>query len=355
LQGLRTRVSVELVYGDKVVLDETGGKLLLLIERCGSILCAARSLGLAYSRAWDRISRIERILGEKIIDVRRGGRRGGGARLTSAGRELLARFLEAYRSVHGSDPVTEPVIGGNDSRPDILLYAGSNDPALQRLLGELRDRGLVVEAHWLGSLKGIAALVLGEADLAGIHVLDPGTGEYNRHVVEALGAGTELALIRGYMRLQGFVTRTPMGLEEIVEGLLSGRLRLINRAEGTGTRILLEHFLRQEARRRGIEARLSETIRGWDNVAHTHVEVAEQVARGNADVGLTVKAAASLYGLYFAPIAWEYFDFVTTRKLLSTNKIKAFLDIMCSERLHSILGSLPGYRVLSDTCRIIPL
>ena len=59
------------------VLDELGAKLLALIDLYGSILAAAKRLDLPYSSAWEYISRIERALGLRILEVRRGGRGGG--------------------------------------------------------------------------------------------------------------------------------------------------------------------------------------------------------------------------------------------------------------------------------------
>jgi len=353
LEGIRPRASVELVSRDGVVvLDEVGGKLLLLIERCGSILCAARSLGIAYSRAWDRISRVERLLGVRIVEARRGGRGGGGARLTEEGRELLMLFLEAYRRIHGSDPVINSTPAQRVDA-ELLLYAGSNDPLLQRVIGVLRERGVLVEAHWIGSLHGLASVLLGEADLAGIHIIDKETGKYNVHVIKALAKSTDIVLIRGYGRLQGFVTRRPMSLEEIVEGLLRRELSLVNREEDTGSRILLEHVLREWAERLGIRGELASIVRGWDNTAKTHVEVAERVARGEADTGLAVKAAAVLYGLEFVPVTWENFDFVTRRRYLSRKPLKNFMSYLCSREFRELLQSITGYREHGDTCKII--
>ena len=54
----------------------------------------------------------------------------------------------------------------------------------------------------LGSLGGVAAVRRGECDLAPVHLIDPATGAYNRHLV---GAG--LSLVRGWQRMQGFIYR----------------------------------------------------------------------------------------------------------------------------------------------------
>jgi putative molybdopterin biosynthesis protein len=350
LRRLRPRISVELVFEDKVVVDETTGKLLLLIDKCGSILCAARSLGLAYSRAWERISRVEKLLGEKIVEVQRGGRRGGGARLTDRGKELLAVFLEAYRRVHGeppSLPAQQALPGGS-----VVVYAGSHDVALSHLVGLARDVNVLVETHWIGSVRGLAALVLGEADLAGLHVYDPASGEYNIGLVRSLAKGLDIVLVKGYQRLQGFITRRSMELDELVKGLLEGRLTLINREQGSGTRILLEYFLKKWAEEHGARFDPSR-VKGWTREARTHVEVAEAVARGEADVGLGIQCVAEAYGLRFVPVAWERFDVATTRQALGRDGVRLFLEKLCSEEFKKVLQSLWGYRVPEDFCEEI--
>jgi putative molybdopterin biosynthesis protein len=348
---LKARVKVELVDdAGRVVVDETTGMLLQLIDSCGSILCAARTLGIAYSRAWERISRLEKLLNTKIVDVRRGGRGGGGAKLTEAGRELLVEFIEAYRRVHGVNP---PATFSGAGQEEVLLYAGSNDPALQRLIGLARRQGIPVEAHWLGSMRGLAAVLLGEADIAGVHVLNPDGKNYNTSLVEVAGRGTELILIRGYMRLQGFITRESLSYEEIVGGLLSGKLKLVNRGEGSGTRILLEYILKREARKLGIDKPLRELVRGWDDTVDTHVAVAEKVARVEADVGLGVECAARFYGLNFVPVVWEYFDFIVSGKSFGKRLVRSFLEVVCSKEFKEIISSMPGYGIPSDACKIV--
>ncbi|BEP17387.1 hypothetical protein PYJP_07390 [Pyrofollis japonicus] len=350
MRRLRPRISVELVIGDQVVVDETTGKLLLLIDKCGSILCAARSLGLAYSRAWERINRVERLLGEKIVEVQRGGRRGGGARLTDRGKELLTVFLEAYRRVHGeppSLPAQQALPAGS-----VVVYAGSHDVALSHLVGLARDVNVLVEAHWIGSVRGLAALVLGEADLAGLHVYDSASGEYNIGLVRSLAKGISMVLVKGYERLQGVITRHDMSLNEIAEGLLEGRLTLINREQGSGTRILLEYFLKKWAEEHGARFDPAQ-IRGWTREARTHVEVAEAVARGDADVGLGIQCVAEAYGLRFVPVAWERFDIVTTRHSLERNAVRILLEKFCSDEFMKVLQSLRGYRVPGDFCEKI--
>ena len=72
--------------------------LLAEIDRLGSISAAARKLGMSYRYALERITIVENRLGRQLVDRKRGGKEGGGAKLTALGYEVLAD----YRGMEGS-------------------------------------------------------------------------------------------------------------------------------------------------------------------------------------------------------------------------------------------------------------
>lgn len=67
-------------------------RLLEAIAAEGSIRKAATSLGMSYRRAWMLVKSIEKTLGAPVIVATSGGKKGGGAKLTKAGREVVARY-----------------------------------------------------------------------------------------------------------------------------------------------------------------------------------------------------------------------------------------------------------------------
>jgi molybdate transport system regulatory protein len=75
-----------------VVLSPWRVALLEAIEASGSITAAAEQLNVPYRRAWEKVQEIEQGLGYKVVDTAVGGPGGGGAHLTAAGREAVARF-----------------------------------------------------------------------------------------------------------------------------------------------------------------------------------------------------------------------------------------------------------------------
>ncbi len=76
----------------KVVLSAWRVQLLETIEAAGSISAAAEQLRLPYRRAWEKVQEIEKALGVKVVETAVGGKHGGGAHLTPAGRRAIAQF-----------------------------------------------------------------------------------------------------------------------------------------------------------------------------------------------------------------------------------------------------------------------
>lgn len=349
LDNLRARIEVFLELNGETILDSRLARVLEEVERRGSLLAACRAAGAPYSRTWEKITRIEEILGAGVLEAKRGGVGGGGARLTRLGKMLLQRYREASRELEGGLPALK-----SKGLPDLMI-AGSHDPALELLLGILRERSprLDVEVAWLGSAGGLAALMLGDAHIAGSHLLDPESGLYNIPFLKRYWLEGRVYVVRGYRRELGLVYRPDMEVSSVSE-LLEGRLRLINRNPGSGTRVFLDHLLRQAALDKGMEAgEILSRVRGYEQEARTHVEVARKVASGEGDVGIAVRYAAELYGLKFTRLVWEFYDFIVSRDAMRMKAINLFLETLRSKKFREILSRLPGYRVSEELGSII--
>lgn len=77
----------------EVVLGSGKSALLLAMDRLGSIQQAADEFGMSYRHAWGVIKKIEQRLGFKIVDVKLGGRNGGGTRLTPKGKVFVEKMV----------------------------------------------------------------------------------------------------------------------------------------------------------------------------------------------------------------------------------------------------------------------
>ncbi len=62
------------------------------IEAYGSLRRSAAEMGMSYNKAWNIVKNSEALLGRPLVTRRVGGAKGGGAALTDAGRDLLARY-----------------------------------------------------------------------------------------------------------------------------------------------------------------------------------------------------------------------------------------------------------------------
>lgn len=207
---------------------------------------------------------------------------------------------------------------GQELEPAELVAIGSHCVGLDYLLGELQARGISTKALHVGSMGGLAAARRGECDIAGIHLMDPKTGTYNRPLLDET-----LELITGYRRMQGIVFRPGdsrfAGLDAATaaaNALADPHCTLVNRNPGSGTRILIDRLLggRQPP--------------GYGVQAKSHNAVATAVAQGRADWGMAIDTVAKQYGLAFIPVQEEHYDFVVPKARRNRRAVQLFRALL---------------------------
>jgi molybdate-binding protein/DNA-binding transcriptional regulator YhcF (GntR family) len=220
-----------------------------------------------------------------------------------------------------------------------ILIVGSHDLALNMLVSTVKERNpeLNIEVSYAGSLGGLIALQENRAHLAGIHLLDEETGEYNYPYVRHVLPGRETAIVHLAYRVQGlmFAKTNPKQIQGI-EDLGRGEITFINRQKGSGTRVLLDLHLR----RLGI---LPSEVNGYDNELDTHVAVAASIAQGEADCGLGIQAAASASGLGFIPLFRERYDLVIPEEHFRSVLLFPLINIVSSSEFRNTVGKVEGY------------
>lgn len=230
-----------------------------------------------------------------------------------------------------------------------LVCIGSHDNILDLLANHLHKRRPIVRissAH-VGSMGGIMAIKRGEAHLAGSHLLDEETGEYNISFIRRFLKNIPLQLVNLCYREQGLIVakgnpKNIRGFKDIAQG----RYVFINRQNGAGTRLLTDKILRDQ----GIA---SDEIFGYDHEEYTHMSVAASVANGSVDTGLGIRAAANALGLDFVPIAEERYDLIVPIQHLQDSKVAGVLDLIrTSEPFHEAILTLGGYN-LRDCGRVM--
>ena len=211
-----------------------------------------------------------------------------------------------------------------------LVIIGSHCVGLDYLLGALEQRGLRSKFLAVGSGGGLDAARRGECDIAGVHLLDAATGEYNRpFLTEAL------ELVRGYGRLQGIVFRPGdprfegrAGQDAIAEAVRDSSCVVVNRNRGSGTRALIDRLLG------GVRPP------GYAVQPRNHNAVAAAVVQGRADWGVTLETVARTAGLGFIPVQAEQYDFIVPRSRSGRPAVIAFKALLEDAQVRSALERL---------------
>ncbi|HXU55247.1 MAG TPA: LysR family transcriptional regulator [Casimicrobiaceae bacterium] len=93
----RVQFRLRFSRGDDIAVGPGKVDLLEAIEASGSISGAARSLGMSYRRAWLLVDTMNRCFRAPLVEAEAGGKRGGGARLTRLGAEVIERYRRIER------------------------------------------------------------------------------------------------------------------------------------------------------------------------------------------------------------------------------------------------------------------
>ena len=221
-----------------------------------------------------------------------------------------------------------------------LVVIGSHCVGLDHLLSQLQRRGVKSKLLTVGSSAGLAAAKRGECDLAGIHLLDPDSGEYNRPFLS-----DTLDLIDGYGRSQGIVFRRGdmrfegRSIADIVALATSDlTCAMVNRNQGSGTRILIDRLL-GGAKPSGYAVQPS-----------NHNAVAAAIAQGRADWGVAIESVARANNLGFLPYQQEHYDFVVPRSRRDRPAVQAFLALLSEETTRRHLAEL-GFQLTAKPPR----
>ncbi|MSQ11498.1 MAG: helix-turn-helix domain-containing protein [Dehalococcoidia bacterium] len=274
--------------------------------------------------------------------------------LTRVGRRLFARPLVGAAAVPHTLTSAEGVLLGvkggikgdkrratvrlmdaETLRTPILVMAGC-DPAVSLLIPGMRERGTRLVWAEEGSREALVTLASGEAHVAGCHLYDECSGRYNAPWVKRL-VPFPCTVVRFAQWRQGLIVArgNPLRIAGI-EGLARPGVRLVNRQEGSGSRVLLDRLLKRE----GIP---QSALRGYERQVHGHLALAEVVASGLADAGIAVEAAARALGLDFVPLQEERYDLVVPNRFLDLPAVQILLESLRRPQVRGQVEALGGY------------
>ncbi|KRQ86420.1 Molybdopterin molybdenumtransferase [Caloramator mitchellensis] len=264
--------------------------------------------------------------------------RGAGATMSLVRADGVMEIPEELEGYEKGSVVKVNLLKSEDEIKNTVLCIGSHDLILDIAADLLAKKGKynLSSAH-VGSMGGILSLKDRETHFTTLHLLDTETGEYNKSYIKRYVPGRRIALIKFVKRIQGLMVRkgNPLGITRL-EDIVNNNAKFVNRQKGSGTRILLDY----ELKKLGISPK---DINGYEREDYTHISVAAQVAKGNADVGLGVFSAANIMGLDFIPIANEEYDIALPLEYLEHDGIKKFLEVINSDEFKRELDYLGGY------------
>lgn len=265
--------------------------------------------------------------------------RGAGVITSLVRADGIVKIARLSEGLNAGDTVTVYLYRAPEVIARTIVHIGSHDLTLDLLAQFLAERGSGLSSANVGSQGGLVALRRGEAHLAGSHLLDPETGEYNVRYVRRYLPETPVMLVTLVGREQGLIVRrgNPKGIRTLAD-LYRDDVRFVNRQRGAGTRVLLDYEI-------GKLAFKTEGIRGYDFEEYTHLAVAAAVASGAADCGLGIAAAARALDLDFEPLFKERYDLVIPREHYESALLRPLLDLLHDARFRAEVAKLPGYDV----------
>ena len=275
--------------------------------------------------------------------------RGAGVLMSLVRADGFVRIPAMSEGYGAGAEVQVEMLRGKEEIEHTVVCIGSHDNALDLLANILKKRHpqySFSSAH-VGSLGGLIALKKGEAHMAGTHLLDEETGEYNVPYLRRILGDRKITLMNLVYREQGFIVPkgNPKGMESFRD-LTRDDIVFINRQAGAGTRLLTDRHLREM----GISPA---SVRGYEREEYTHMGVASAVLTGMADTGMGILAAAHALDLDFVPVARERYDLAIPTEYLGLDAMAALLQIIRNDsEFRRSVEELGGYEV-SDMGKVL--
>lgn len=286
-------------------------------------------------------------VGEKLIATPVS--RGAGVLMSLVRADGIVRIPAMSEGFGTGTEVDVEILRGKKEIENTVVCIGSHDNALDILANILKKSNpaySLSSAH-VGSMGGLIALKNGEAHMAGTHLLDEETGEYNVPYIRKILGERKIVLMNLVYRQQGLMV--PKGNPRNIRGfadLTRDDVAFINRQSGAGTRLLTDKYLKES----GISPK---NVRGYEREEYTHMGVASAVLTGIADTGMGILASAEALGLDFIPLAKERYDLAIPADFIGMPPLSALLDIIRGSReFRTSVEALGGYDV-SDMGKIM--
>ena len=276
-------------------------------------------------------------VGEKLVATP--VERGAGVIMSLVRADGIVKMPRFSEGVDAGAEVSVELMRSTEAIESTVVAIGSHDMTLDLLASHIRRRRpqMSLASSNVGSMGGLMALARGEAHIAGSHLLDESTGEYNLAFIRRFLKGRGIVVVNLVQRIQGLILPkgNPRNISALAD-LTAQDVAFINRQRGSGTRLLLDYKLAQL----GVEP---SDIQGYDREEYTHLAVAAAVAGGRADASLGILSAANTMGLDFVPLLQEQYDLVIPVEHYESERVQFLLSVIGSDAFRIDVDALGGY------------
>lgn len=265
--------------------------------------------------------------------------RGSGVITSLVRADGLVVIPRGEQGLQAGDSVTVQLYRSREELMNTIFAIGSHDLTLDLLAQFLAPLQRRLASVNVGSLGGIQALKRGETHLAGSHLLDPESGEYNLTYINQHLPGKKLRVVTLVGRTQGLYIApgNPKKVQNLKD-LNKKDISFVNRQKGSGTRLLLDYHLEREGINR-------ESVNGYDHEVFTHLAAAAQVASGRVDCALGIEAASHALQLDFLPLYTERYDLIIPQEFLDSDLLSPLLGLLEDPHFRKVVSERPGYDV----------
>jgi putative molybdopterin biosynthesis protein len=265
--------------------------------------------------------------------------RGAGVITSLVQADGLVVLPPGVQGLEAGDEVHVKLLRNKSELANTIICIGSHDLLLDIIAEFLSQKDRRFISANVGSQGGLIALSRREAHLAGSHLLDPQSGEYNLSYIRQYLPGVPVILIALVKRDQGLLVRhdNPKKIETL-QDLGRPDVRFVNRQRGSGTRVLLDYYLK-------LSDISHESIQGYNQEEYTHLSVAAAISSGRVDCGLGIAAAAQALDLDFVPLFQERYDLVIPKEYSEGELLAPLIKILKENEFRKAVSALRGYDV----------
>ena len=265
--------------------------------------------------------------------------RGAGVITSLVQADGLALIPSGTQGIEAGEKIQVRLYRSKSEIEKTIFCIGSHDLTLDLMAQFLAGHDRRLASANVGSQGGLVALRRGEAHLAGSHLLDPETGEYNISYIRQYLPDIPVKVVALVGREQGLIVKkgNPKQVDSLGDLTRPG-VQFVNRQRGAGTRVLLDYHL-------NLMTIPQSSIVGYSQEEYTHLGVAAAVASGRADCGLGIAAAAQALDLDFVPLYQERYDLVIPREHADNDLLAPLFELLAVPAFRDAVSRLTGYDV----------